>query len=58
MKINFKRFLEKISTAIYYLIPKKFKDKTIYELYAEEEKKKCFEHFKKYFKSSIFLNNR
>jgi hypothetical protein len=28
---------------------------SIYRLYEQEEEKKCYEHFKKYFKSSLFL---
>lgn len=58
MKVYIKKFLNQISKAIYTVIPKQFKNKTIYDLYVEEEKKKCFDHFKKYFKSSIFLPSR
>jgi hypothetical protein len=58
MKKLIKRFLRFISEVIYLLTPLKFKKKTIYDLYEEEEKIKCYNHFKKYFKNSIFLYSK
>lgn len=35
----------------------KIKEKRIFDLYCEEEKIKCFNHFKGYFKTSLFLES-
>ena len=61
MKHLIKKFLNFIKLSLSKIIPEKsfiLKEKTIFELYSEEEKIKCFNHFKKYFKSSLFLESK
>ena len=61
MKNLIKKFLSLIQLSLSKIIPeKKFltKEKTIFDLYCDEEKLKCFHHFKKYFKNSLFLESK
>ena len=64
MKIKIKKFLNFVKFVLtgirYNLIPppRKPEDKTTpYSLFKDEEMKKCYEHFKKFFKTSIFLTS-
>ena len=57
MKNLIKKFLKLLKTFINLVSPEKkfsLKQKTIFELYSEDEKVKCYNHFKKYFKQSQF----
>ena len=60
MKKRFLKFLYKLNYLISLIfVPNKlFQEENIWELYKKEEKKKCFDHFKQYFKSSIFLRRK
>ena len=58
MKHLLKKFFNLFQLFLSNLYPKRTflnKDKSIFDLYCEEEKIKCFNHFKKYFKNSLFL---
>lgn len=60
MKKRILRFLYKLNHLIGLIfIPNNlFKEEDIWDLYKKEEKIKCYDHFKKHFKSSIFLRRR
>ena len=61
MKDLIKKFLKFIKLFLSKVIPNKVfmnKEKNIFELYCEEEKIKFFNHFKKYFKTSLFLESK
>ena len=57
MKKSFLKFLNKLNHLIGLIfVPNKlFQEENIWDLYNKEEKIKCYDHFKKHFKSSIFL---
>ena len=56
MKVYIKKFLNQISKAIYTVIPKQFKNKTIYDLYVEEEKKNVLTISKSILKVLFFFH--
>jgi len=64
--IKFKKIIKKtlilISRIIYWIIPSEFKpskkEYIIYDIFKNEEQTKCYNHFKKYFKTSIFLKSK
>ena len=61
MKVIIKKILNLTQLFLSKIIPEKTfltKDKTIFDIYCEEEKIKCFNHFKKYFKNSLFLESK
>lgn len=61
MKNLIKKFLKFTQLFLSKIIPNKVfttKEKTIFDLYCDEEKIKCFNHFKKYFKTSLFLESK
>ena len=57
MKKRFLKFLYKLNHLIGLIfVPNKlFQEENIWDLYKKEEKIKCYDHFKKHFKTSIFL---
>ena len=60
MKNVFKSFLYQISKIIYHLTPHEFRKRRLNEysamdMYIIEERDKCFNHFKKYFKTSLMM---
>jgi len=57
IKINLKKFLNLIKFLISQIRPE-IKSKTIFDIYNEEEKINCYNHFKKYFKSALFLESK
>ncbi len=57
IKFYIKKFLKLLSFIISQISPQK-KNKSIFDIYSEEEKKNCYNHFKKYFKSSLFLGSK
>jgi hypothetical protein len=61
MKNLIKKFLKFTQLFLSKVVPNKVfmtKEKNIFELYCDEEKIKCFNHFKKYFKTSLFLESK
>lgn len=60
MKNLIKKILNLFKTFINLVSPQKefsLKQKTIFELYSEDEKVKCYNYFKKYFKQALFLGS-
>lgn len=60
MKNVFKNFLHQISKTIYHLTPHEFRKRklneySVMDMYIVEEREKCFNHFKKYFKTSMLM---
>lgn len=61
MKKKIKQNLKKLLNLIKFLISQvrpEIKSKSIFDMYNEEEKIKCYNHFKKYFKSALFLESK
>ena len=57
IKHYLKKFLNFVRFVIFQITPP-VKSKSIFDMYNEEEKINCFNHFKKYFKSSLFLESK
>ena len=57
MKHYLKKFLNFVRFIIFQITPP-VKSKSIFDIYNEEEKINCYNHFKKYFKNSLFLESK